>query len=149
VENGVYTCRRYGPCEPRFLLRSYCSDPKCACQFWFRPRGTGTIILAEIPNDTFRATSEHNYEAIKAADPEEGKPFQQFFFRVADDTRIPVTDYFIDFHVLRQDNSVDADLTKLFDRTFDADVYTHSVDAACRIMMIDCVGQTSPKYGFF
>jgi hypothetical protein len=86
----------------------------------------------------FQSTSERNYQAIKAADSDEAKPFQQFFFRVSDDTGIEVTDYFIDFHVLKPDNSVDADLTKLFDSTFNADVYTHSVNTACRVMMIDC-----------
>jgi hypothetical protein len=85
-----------------------------------------------------RPSSERNYRAIKAADSDEAKPFQQFFFRVSDDTGIEVTDYFIDFHVLKPDNSVDADLTKLFDNTFNADVYTHSVNTACRVMMIDC-----------
>ena len=86
----------------------------------------------------FRSTSERNYQAIKAADADESRPFQQFFFRVSDDTGIEVTDYFIDFHVLKPDNSVDADLTKLFDSTFNADIYTHSVNTACRVMMIDC-----------
>jgi hypothetical protein len=40
------------------------------------------------------------------ADSQEGEPFQQFFFRVADDTGLAVDDYFIDFHVLKQDNTV-------------------------------------------
>ena len=87
---------------------------------------------------TFQATSERNYQAIRQSDAEEAKPFQQFFFRIVDDTGLEVTDYFIDFHVLTQDNNVDADLTSLFDKTFTADIHTHSVNSACRAMMIDC-----------
>jgi hypothetical protein len=91
----------------------------------------------------FAETSKRNYAAIRGENPEEGDPFQQFFFRVADDTGLAVTDYFIDFHVLKEDNSLDPDLTKLFDHTFKADVHTHSIDASCRVMMINCGQLTS------
>jgi hypothetical protein len=57
-------------------------------------------------------------------------------------TGLAVKDYFIDFHVLKEDNSLDPDLTKLFDSTFNANVHVHSVDTSCRVMMINC-GQLS------
>ena len=105
--------------------------------------------------DAFAKISQSNYDAIKKGDggfvqqivsrfsggqpgESESVPFQQFFFKVADDTGLEVTDYFVDFHVLDAKDQVEPTLTKQFDDFFKADFHTHSVNASCRVMMVDC-----------
>jgi pimeloyl-ACP methyl ester carboxylesterase len=83
----------------------------------------------------FDKTSSANYATI----PGDMKdPYQQFFFKVVDDTGLPIDDYYIDFHVLDAQGNANLDLTKAFDDFLNADFHTHSVDASCRVMMINC-----------
>ena len=83
----------------------------------------------------FDETSSANYAAM--ATPID-IPYQQFFFKVIDDTGLPIDDYYLDFHVRNPDQSLNLDLTKAFDNFLKADFYTHSVDHSCRVMMINC-----------
>jgi hypothetical protein len=82
----------------------------------------------------FGQACDANYK-ILAADCR--NKYQQFFFRVRDDTDYPVTDYFLDFVVLDENGRRDDDLTAEFDEHFESEFYTHSADAAYRVMMVD------------
>jgi pimeloyl-ACP methyl ester carboxylesterase len=84
----------------------------------------------------FDQTSAANYASM-AGNPN-GDTFQQFFFKVSDDTGLPIDDYYLDFHVLDAQNVLDSDLTQAFDNFLKADFHTHSVDPSCRVMMINC-----------
>jgi hypothetical protein len=71
-----------------------------------------------------------------------GGVYQQFFFKIIDDTSLEVTDYFIRFLVydLQKDvNESDKDLTKQFRESFgsNTEFYIHSVKPEYRVLMID------------
>ena len=83
----------------------------------------------------FDQTSSANYAAMP---PPINVPYQQFFFKVIDDTGLPIDDYYLDFHVLNPNGSANLKLTQAFDNFLQADFYTHSVDHSCRVMMINC-----------
>jgi hypothetical protein len=68
--------------------------------------------------------------------------YQQFFFKIIDDTGLEVTDYFIrflvyDLHVSQEEE--DKDLTKEFRKKFGSgtEFYIHSVNPAYRVLMLD------------
>jgi len=63
--------------------------------------------------------------------------YQQFFFRVRDDTDCVVDDYFLDFVIVDENGQRDDDLTAEFDQHFESEFYTHSANPAHRVMMID------------
>lgn len=67
----------------------------------------------------------------------EGHDYQQFFFRVGDDAGYVIGDYYLDFHVRLEDETVDKALTAEFDRAFKADFTRHSVDSSCRVLMLN------------
>jgi len=83
----------------------------------------------------FKQAMESNYTR---AEENDRRCFQQFFFKVRDDVGLPVSDYFIDFHVVQKDGIPNEELTVLFDEYFQASFYPHSVDPSHRIMMVDC-----------
>lgn len=64
--------------------------------------------------------------------------YQQFFFRVRDDIDLKVEDYYIDFYVLRPDETTDAKLTEQFAKKFETTFYSHSADPSYRVMMMNC-----------
>jgi hypothetical protein len=82
----------------------------------------------------FDASCEANYKLLA---PECKNKYQQFFFRVRDDTDCEVDDYFLDFVILDENGHRDDALTAEFDQHFESEFYTHSADAAHRVMMVD------------
>jgi len=84
--------------------------------------------------DEFDKLAEANY-ALLAGDCK--TKYQQFFFRVRDDTDCAVEDYFLDFIVLDRNDARNEALTGEFDEHFESEFYTHSADAAHRVMMVD------------
>lgn len=82
----------------------------------------------------FDETCEANYRML--ADDCRGK-YQQFFFRVRDDTDCVINDYFLDFVVLDESDRRQDNLTAEFDKHFKSEFYTHSTDAAHRVMLVD------------
>jgi hypothetical protein len=83
----------------------------------------------------FAAALETNYTRMQG---DAKRCFQQLFFKVRDDVNLPVKDYYVDFHVLRRDDTTNAELTVLFDEYFQASFYPHSVDPSHRVMLVDC-----------
>ncbi len=83
----------------------------------------------------FQKMSNANYAAMKGRYK---SMYQQFFFKVRDDTDRAVPDFFIDFFVLNKDGSPDLELTERFDTDFESQFYTHSADSSCRVLMINC-----------
>ena len=65
--------------------------------------------------------------------------FQQFFFKVIDDTGLEVTDYFIRFFVCDLDGTVNEKHTKSFRNSFgnETSFHIHSVNASHRVLMLD------------
>ena len=53
------------------------------------------------------------------------------------DVDLPVPDYYVDFHVGKDDGAVNEELTVLFDEYFKASFYKHSVDPSHRVMFVD------------
>ena len=108
-------------------------------------KGPGTLALEALKVEKyadylkmvgrFREVNAKNYRAMKGKSADQ---YQQFFFRVRDDVDSPVTDFFIDFYVIDPDGTLDKGLTAEFDKAFNSHFYTHSADAACRVMMINC-----------
>ena len=71
-------------------------------------------------------------------DKDEEGIFQQFFFKVTDDTGQNVKDFFVQFLVYDK-NSVDAELTKKFRNLFgdNTSFHFHSVDNSHAVLMLD------------
>ena len=65
--------------------------------------------------------------------------FQQFFFKVIDDTGLEITDYFIRFFVCDLDGKVNEEHTKSFRNSFgnETSFHIHSVNASYRVLMLD------------
>jgi pimeloyl-ACP methyl ester carboxylesterase len=107
--------------------------------------GPGTLAL-----EALQVTSDAAYEAVYQKYAEalqkhyarmEGadkRCFQQFFFKVRDDVDLPVSDYYVDFHVMERNGKTNEELTVLFDDYFQASFYPHSVDPSHRVMLVDC-----------
>ncbi|MGQ0651237.1 MAG: esterase/lipase family protein [Betaproteobacteria bacterium] len=83
----------------------------------------------------FDKATERNYQRAKG---NSARRFQQFFFKVRDDVDQPVHDFYIDFHVLAADGSVDKALTLQFDQLLKTSFCRHSVDASHRCLLLDC-----------
>ena len=81
----------------------------------------------------FNNISEQNYKASKAGYK---KRYQQFFFKVRDDTGLSVNDFYIDFYVRDEKGKTVRDLTEKFN-AFENDFYKHSADDSCRILMLN------------
>lgn len=81
---------------------------------------------------TFSKTSAINYSGM---DEDHQPKFQQFFFKVTDDTGFKVEDYYLDFYVTDSKGNLDETLTQSFDENFESEFYTHSEDPTFRVML--------------
>ena len=81
----------------------------------------------------FNVISEKNY---KASERNYKKKYQQFFFKVRDDTGLAVDDFYIDFYVRDQQGNTIRDLTEKFNE-YENKFYKHSVDDSCRVLMLN------------
>ncbi len=81
----------------------------------------------------FSKISKQNYKASKK---EYKKKYQQFFFKVRDDTGKMINDYYIDFYVRDQQGNTVRDLTEQFNG-YENKFYKHSADDSCRVLMLD------------
>jgi hypothetical protein len=66
-----------------------------------------------------------------------GDDYQQFFFRVYDDVKFTVPDYFLDFYVLLPSGEIDQKLTAEFDKEFESEFTRHSADSSCRVLLLN------------
>ncbi len=64
------------------------------------------------------------------------KKYQQFFFKVRDDTGLAVDDFYIDFYVRDQQGNTIRDLTEQFNK-YENKFYKHSADDSCRVLMLN------------
>jgi pimeloyl-ACP methyl ester carboxylesterase len=85
----------------------------------------------------FSKTMVANYKAMDRKHPNRAR-YQQFFFRVRDDTDAEVKDFWIDFYVQDADGKLNVDLTARFDKEFETHFYKHSADDACRALLLKC-----------
>ena len=110
------------------------------------PHGPGTIAVEALRTTKdlesyqqlatrFAAVCDENYKQMPR---ERQDPFQQFFFRVRDDVDQIVEDYYIDFHVVHRDGHAHEELTLMFDRDFETQVYRHSAMPSHRVFMLNC-----------
>jgi hypothetical protein len=96
--------------------------------------GVQTVRDYESLAAEFDEACEANYKILEG---DYRNRYQQFFFRVRDDTDCVVDDYFLDFIIVDENDRRDDDLTAEFDEHFESEFYTHSADAAHRVMMVD------------
>jgi hypothetical protein len=94
----------------------------------------------------FSQINQQNYQQERKKNSVFSHEFQQFFFKVYDDTLIPVTDYDIDFFVrdislpITEENPDQVDKIisrKLYEILNKHGWYVHTVDRSGRVLMID------------
>lgn len=108
------------------------------------PFGPGLLILKALRvkdeinyakiSKTFRTYSDENYKNM--ADQYKER-YQQFFFSVRDDVNKKVDDYYLDFYVVNSSGKMLKGLSDQVDEKLEANIYTHSEDKSCRVMMIN------------